>query len=362
MWIIDPDKRFTDGRYHVDYGAVAMVVLGLLRWRWIARNFSHAKVRDRIPGLPDVVRVQVEVDFDRARMVANDQAWDYLPKIYGWIDARGHSGEQVIAELVNLARRADGFRRSYELAARGAMQSSMASVQASLDVGDMVIFGLEATQAVAKATLGATATLASGGTFAAAVLGKAALSATELQTKGVSVVCTALNVGADLMIDVGKYHKQVGDGFAVVAKGVNKGVGAYMSGKDLSDAIVEGLVETAFQGAGKLGKDSPKALAKLLNAQRGRWMIPLRPLSAPPKGPLSGLTSLAAPQGDKLDVLGKAISAAVKDGGKLVKDAAKARGKHDTALAADLSVSPASVLVADIGLYETMVRRAIYRL
>lgn len=362
MWIIDPDKRFSDGRYHVDYGAVAMVVLGLLRWRWIARNFSQAKVRDRISGLPDVVRVQVEVDFERARAVANEQAWDYLPKIYGWIDARGHSGEQVIAELVNLARRADGFHRSYQLASGSAMQSSLASMQASVDVGDMVIFGLEATQAVAKATLGATATLASGGAFAAAVAGKAALSATELRTKGVSVVCTALNVGADLVIDVGKKAGDVRSGFAVLAKGANKGVGAYMSGKDLPDAVIDGLVETAFQAAGKLAGDSPKAFAKLLNAQRGRWMIPLRALSAPPKGPLSGLTSLATPQGDKLDVVGKAISAAVKDGGKLVKDVAKARDKHNAALAVDVSVAPGRVLVADAGLYETMVRRAIYRL
>ena len=359
MWIIDPRKQYADGHYHVDFGAAAMVILGLLRWRWISQNFQVVKVRDRSTWLPDVTRYQIDVDFEKARTVANEQAWDYVIKFYGWMDGKGQKGEQVIAELINLGRRADAFRRVYEEASRSAMQASNASLNASLQAGDRTIFGLEMTLAASKATLGVGATLAGGGVVVAATVGKAAVSATELKTKGASIVCTTLNVGADLMIDFGKQANGVGEGFAVVAKGVNKGVGAYMSGKDLSDAFVDGLVEAAFQAGGAMAKASPGALSKLLNAQRGRWMIPLQPLSAPPKGPLTALTRMG-PEGN--GKLGALLKAGVKDGGKLVKDTVQANDKLGKSLASGLNVHPDRLLVADAGIYETMVRRAVYRL
>lgn len=358
MRIVDAQKKYKDGRYYVDYGIAGLVMYNFCLWRFIASNYSIERVVDKVPLLPDVERLSIAVDWDLARKAANEQGWAWLPKMYGWIDS-ARSGEAVIAELVSIGKQVDQFKRAFQSQADAARRASMKSMADSVAVGDIQIARLEYVKAVSKFSLGAGATVASGGAFAGAVLGKAALSGVEMRQAGVSIRSVALNVGCDLALDFGKAAKKVGDGFSIVAKGLTKGAGAYMSGKSLSDATIEGLVESSFQaagaGAGAVSAGSRKQIASMLSKSKANWMIPLGIKGSLPNGAAGVLKSF---DGDKAD---KYAKAAIKDGGKLLRDVVKIDVKAgQNASPVNVDVSPANVSVADAGAYEKMIKESIY--
>jgi hypothetical protein len=344
MYIIHPNKRYRDGNYYVDYGAAGLAMENYLRWRYIHNHYKVATIIDDTAffGLYKFQRYEVVVDWDKAKESANQQIWSWYPKFLVWMDNEKLKGEEVLGEVLCIAKRADQLQRTFRKFSNAVLKESIQRAKADEKTFEESVKMLQNIKTGAEMSLGILSAFTP-----AASIGKAALSAVDLHTKRVPLECIILNVGADLAIDIGANIGEVRKGFAIVAKSTNATVGAYMSGKDLPDSAVAGLA-VLLGGATGYGVD--EAL-KWIKAVKSTWTIPLASRGMPNKKALGALTSWQQVPGK---IAEQTTEMAIKE---LFAGDNGGRGSGGV-----VPIQPSNVLVADIGHYEHLIRSNIYKL
>lgn len=349
MRIVDPAKRYSDGKYYVDYGAIALAWHGASLWNHVLRNYTVQMHEDPVGlfGLLKVPRVEVAVDFDAARNYATQRFWhDVVPRVYPWVDRGATKGVDVLAYALDVAQSADRMRAKFHERSQATLKTSLETIDSVAKGFERDVKVLETTAKLSKATLSVLSVFNP-------ILGaglKGAIKGTELKSAGVSVGNTAVNVGIDLAVDIGKELGGVRKGFAIVAKSANASVAAYMSGKDLPETAIAGLAELVSELVGKA--TSSDAVKKWISSSARTWWIPLVGTGKPSPQSLDGLLEQV------VDVSGKVVKEttkyAITEAGKKRTPAASQSGT--------CAIPTSAIAISGMGHYQQLIRDNLYRL